>query len=99
MVSQRPKRILIVEDEPDIAQLVRHYLEKEGFHPCLAKTGLEALKLVSSEHPDLVILDLMLASDEWPRGLQGATPQAGDNAVTHHHADGKNGRVRYRYRT
>lgn len=60
MVPQRPKKILIVEDEHDIAQLVRHYLEKEGFHPNIATTGLEALNLAASEHPDLVILDLML---------------------------------------
>ena len=60
MVSPRPKKILVVEDEQDIAQLVRHYLEKEGFHPSIAKTGLEALNLAVSEHPDLVILDLML---------------------------------------
>lgn len=60
MASQRPKTILIVEDEPEIAQLVKHYLEKDGFHPCIAHTGIEALKLVTSEHPDLVILDLML---------------------------------------
>lgn len=60
MTSQRPKKILIVEDEPEIAQLVKHYLEKEGFHQCIAQTGIEAQKLVASEHPDLVILDLML---------------------------------------
>ncbi len=60
LASQRPKKILIVEDEQDIAQLVRHYLEKEGYHPSIAKTGLEALNLAVSEHPDLVILDLML---------------------------------------
>ncbi|MEQ1847538.1 MAG: response regulator, partial [Nitrospira sp.] len=60
MSSPRPKKILIVEDEQDIAQLLKHYLEKDGFHVCLATTGLEALKLVASEHPDLVILDLML---------------------------------------
>ncbi len=60
MTSQRPKRILIVEDEPEIAQLVKHYLEKEGFHTSVAKTGLEVQKLVATEHPDLVILDLML---------------------------------------
>ena len=60
MASPRPKTILIVEDEPEIAQLVKHYLEKEGFRSCLAQTGLEAQKLVASEHPDLVILDLML---------------------------------------
>jgi two-component system, OmpR family, alkaline phosphatase synthesis response regulator PhoP len=60
MISQRPRKILIVEDEQDIAQLVKHYLEKEGFLPSIAKTGLEALALTVSEHPDLVILDLML---------------------------------------
>lgn len=60
MTSQRPKTILIVEDENDIAQLVKIYLEKEGFHTLRAKTGLEAQKLVSSDHPDLLILDLML---------------------------------------
>ena len=60
MASQRPKKILIVEDEQDIAQLVRHYLEKEGYHPNIAKTGLEALNFAVSELPDLIILDLML---------------------------------------
>jgi two-component system alkaline phosphatase synthesis response regulator PhoP len=60
MTSQHPKTILIVEDENDIAQLVKIYLEKEGFHTLRAKTGLEAEKLVSSDHPDLLILDLML---------------------------------------
>lgn len=60
MTSQGQKKILIVEDESDIAQLVKIYLEKEGFHTLRAKTGLEAQKLVSSDHPDLLILDLML---------------------------------------
>jgi two-component system, OmpR family, alkaline phosphatase synthesis response regulator PhoP len=60
VVAQRPKHILIVEDEQDIAELVRHYLEKEGYHPSIAKAGPEALTRVASEHPDLMILDLML---------------------------------------
>lgn len=55
-----PKKILIVEDEADIAQLVKLYLEKEGFHTNVAKSGVEALKLVKSERPDLLILDLMI---------------------------------------
>jgi DNA-binding response OmpR family regulator len=55
-----PKKILIVEDEPDIAQLVKLYLEKEGFHTNIAQSGGEALKRIKSEHPDLLILDLML---------------------------------------
>lgn len=60
MSIESPKKILIVEDEPDIARLVKHYLEKDGFRADVAKTGTEALKLIMSERPDLVILDLML---------------------------------------
>lgn len=55
-----PKKILIVEDEADIAQLIKLYLEKEGYHTVLAKTGMEGLKNLSSERPDMMILDLML---------------------------------------
>ena len=60
MVPQRLQKILIVEDEQDIAQLVRHYLEKEGFHSNIARTGLETLHFAASEHPHLIILDFML---------------------------------------
>lgn len=55
-----PKKVLIVEDEADIAQLVKLYLEKEGFHASIARSGAEALTLMKSGHPDLLILDLML---------------------------------------
>lgn len=54
------KKILIVEDEVDIAQLVKLYLEKEGFQTLIAKTGIEGQKLVGSDHPDMLVLDLML---------------------------------------
>jgi len=60
MTSSTPKKILVIEDEADIAELVKHYLEKEGFRVTIANTGVEALKLVKSDHPDLLILDLML---------------------------------------
>ncbi len=60
MPSLTPKKILIVEDEADIAQLVKLYLEKDGFRPTIAKTGIEGLKLVKADRPDMVILDLML---------------------------------------
>lgn len=54
------KKILVVEDEADILHLVTHYLEKEGFRLRTAGTGVQALKLVKEERPDLIILDLML---------------------------------------
>jgi DNA-binding response OmpR family regulator len=53
------QRILIVEDEKKISEIVKAYLEKEGFRVSLAETGNEALKALK-ESPDLVILDLML---------------------------------------
>lgn len=60
MSSVTHKKILIVEDEADILQLVSLYLEKEGFRICTAGTGLQAIKLVKEERPDLIVLDLML---------------------------------------
>ncbi|MEK7268603.1 MAG: response regulator transcription factor [Nitrospirota bacterium] len=55
------KKILIVEDEKDILELVKLYLEKGGYRTCVAMTGLHCLRQVKSDHPDLIILDLMLA--------------------------------------
>ena len=60
MASPASKKILIVEDERDILQLVKLYLEKEGFRTIAASTGPEGLKQAKQEKPDLVILDLML---------------------------------------
>ncbi len=52
--------VLIVDDEPDILELVRFHVEKEGLQCHLAKDGEVALRLARSEKPDLIILDLML---------------------------------------
>jgi len=60
MATAATKKILIVEDEKDILHLVKMYLEKEGYRTSTATTGLEGLKQVKTEHPDLIILDLML---------------------------------------
>ncbi len=60
MPAHTPKKIVIVEDDADIAQLVKLYLEKEGFRTATAKTGAEGLKLIKTDRPDMVILDLML---------------------------------------
>jgi DNA-binding response OmpR family regulator len=54
------KKILIVEDEPDIRELVRYNLEHAGFRVIEADDGETALHKVRSEQPALVILDLML---------------------------------------
>jgi len=53
-------KILVVDDEKDIVDLVRYHLEKEGFECRHAADGPTALKLVREYRPDLLILDLML---------------------------------------
>jgi len=52
--------VLVVEDDPDIAQLVAHYLEKAGFTTEIASSGRDALTSVAAQPPDLLVLDLML---------------------------------------
>lgn len=52
--------ILVVDDEPNIAQLIRMYLDREGFETSVATTGAEALARVEQRRPALVILDIML---------------------------------------
>jgi len=53
-------RILVVEDDPDIAHLVSRYLDKAGFVVELAVSGREALQTILARPPDLIVLDLML---------------------------------------
>ena len=53
-------KILIVDDEQDIVELVSYNLEKEGFKTVKAFDGEAALKMVKTQKPDLIILDLML---------------------------------------
>ena len=53
-------RILVVEDETDIAELLRHVFTREGFLVGVARDGLMALEAARQEKPDLVVLDWML---------------------------------------
>ena len=54
------EKILIVEDEKDIVKMLEYNLKKEGFRVVDARDGEDALDLASREHPDLILLDLML---------------------------------------
>ncbi len=53
-------RVLVVDDEPRIVQLVRDYLERAGFAVSTARTGSEALMRARQDRPDLIVLDLGL---------------------------------------
>lgn len=56
----RSTSILVVEDEQRLRDLVRGYLEREGYAVLIAEDGLTALDLARQHRPDLVVLDLML---------------------------------------
>ena len=53
-------RVLIVEDEPDIRDLLAFHLEREGYHVTRSRSGADALRQVRARPPDLILLDLML---------------------------------------
>ena len=60
------EKILVVDDEKNICDLLRMYLEKEGYSVVIAYTGLDAVNMFASENPDLVLLDVMLPQlDGW----------------------------------
>lgn len=52
--------VLVAEDDKEINQLLKNFLEEEGYSCLTAGTGLDALRLIKEEAPDLVLLDLML---------------------------------------
>ena len=60
------KKVLIVEDDNNIAELLHLYLEKEGFETQVARDGGKGVELFRSFQPDLVLLDIMLpVMDGW----------------------------------
>ena len=54
------ERILVVDDEPEIVALVAYHLAKAGYRVSTASNGEDALDAARREHPDLIVLDLML---------------------------------------
>ena len=59
-------KVLVVDDEEAVRELIELYLTKEGYEVIHARDGREALRLNGEQHPDLVILDLMLPGlDGW----------------------------------
>jgi DNA-binding response OmpR family regulator len=58
------KKIVLIEDDADLYNLVQYNLDKEGFRVIGSQTGKGALDLCRREHPDLVILDIMLPDSD-----------------------------------
>ena len=60
MSVRPPTRVLVAEDDPDIGNLLDHYLRKAGFLPTLVASGRDVIPQIKREAPDLLVLDLML---------------------------------------
>jgi two-component system alkaline phosphatase synthesis response regulator PhoP len=56
----RMTRVLVVEDEPDVAELIRYNLQKEGWEVVPATNGADALRRAQEARPDLILLDIMI---------------------------------------
>ena len=56
----RDEKILIVDDEENIRALLKTFLEYKGFHPLIAASGEEALEIVRKDHPQMILLDVMM---------------------------------------
>ncbi|MBR6391062.1 MAG: response regulator, partial [Lachnospiraceae bacterium] len=53
-------KILVADDEPEIRDLLRLYLENEHYEVIEAENGIEALRLIDGQKPDMVMLDIMM---------------------------------------
>jgi DNA-binding response OmpR family regulator len=66
MAEKKIKRILCIEDEPEMIDLIRLILTRRGFEVSGANGGKEGLEAIRANHPDLVLLDLMMPDmDGW----------------------------------
>jgi len=59
-VTETPRRILVVDDEPDVLDLVVYRLRRSGYEVIEAPNGEEGLALAISEQPDLIVADVMM---------------------------------------
>ena len=59
-MSTAKQKILIVDDEPDILELIEYNLKKEGYQVYLASNGADGVAMAKKVHPDLIILDIMM---------------------------------------
>jgi len=59
-MSQEPYKILTIDDDPDILEALRTLLEAKGYEVIQAESAEEGLKALKANHPDLVIVDLMM---------------------------------------
>ncbi|MCG7377960.1 response regulator transcription factor [Paenibacillus sp. ACRSA] len=69
-------KIMIVDDDPHICEIVQVYCDREGFTSTFSHSGTEAMKLLTTFEPDLIVLDVLLANEngiDWCRNARNLT--------------------------
>ncbi|TVY03143.1 response regulator transcription factor [Cohnella terricola] len=69
-------KIMIVDDDPQICEIVQAYCERDGFITSYCHSGAEAMKLLASFEPDLIVLDVLLANEngiDWCKNARSIT--------------------------
>ncbi len=57
------KKVLVVDDESDVRAFLSDLLTDAGYDVCLAEDGLEAMKMIEADEPDLILLDLLMPKE------------------------------------
>lgn len=73
------KRILVIDDDIDLVEVIRMTLEKEGYEVLDAQSGSRGLELAITENPDLILLDVMM--EDLDEGFQVAYKLRQDNGT------------------
>jgi len=64
MSEKQKVKILVVDDEPDIVEILSYNLKKEGYEVESAEDGIQAVKLAKKFHPDVILLDIMMPNQD-----------------------------------
>ncbi|MBN1687883.1 MAG: response regulator [Candidatus Omnitrophica bacterium] len=55
-----PRKLLVIDDEPEIGEIVKDFLDEQGYITLLATDAKQGLALLEKEHPDIILLDILL---------------------------------------
>lgn len=58
--TSAPHKILVIDDEPELRELMKDVLEDEGYQVCCAGSGADGIVLTAQEHPELILLDMRM---------------------------------------
>ena len=64
MGDKKKIKVLVVDDEPDIVEILKYNLQKEGYEVETAEDGIKAVKKASKFHPDVILLDIMMPNQD-----------------------------------